>query len=256
MHSVTRTTPLAVTCLVPCLLLVACPARAGGEAAVAPGAVAPGTVAPPQNAEAAALQAATLDQAQAEANTHAYRDIPQWRAAPAAGTDVGYGALIPSLRAPAYSLQGRLGIALETPSYATLTFGAITGVTIAFNTGSSAPFYGYVIRVPALVGPEVILSRLVSYRNKRFLNFHVGGAVGGDFVIAAQCNSGACNYVLPSTYLALGARVGLSYSAVERSAVGMFVSWQSDFAPCPPSAQGNCMTNLSTVTWSIGWELF
>jgi hypothetical protein len=206
----------------------------------------------PETPAAQALEAAQAEQAN---NSHAYRDVPQWRGAPAAGTEVGYGVVIPSLRAPEYSFQGRLGLALETPSRITLVLAGLTGVTIAFNTGGGSPFYGYLVRIPLMLAPEIVYSRLVNYANKRFLNLHMGLAFGEDFVLAAQCLQSACNYVLPSTYFGLGARVGLSYSAVERSAVGLFVSWMNDFAPCPASTP-NCTTALSTLTWSVGWSLF
>jgi hypothetical protein len=215
-----------------------------------------GNDAPPPETTAPEDLGPELEQMAESANPHAYRDVPQWRAVPAAGTELGYGAVIPSLHVPTYSFGGRLGIAFETPSRVALVLAGATGVTVAFNTGSSSPYYGYLIRVPLMFTPEVIYSRLVDYKHKRFMNFHVGIAAGGDFVLAAQCLEGACNYILPSTYFGLGARIGLSYSAVERSAVGLFVSWQTDFAPCPPSAEGNCATTLSTITWSLGWSLF
>jgi hypothetical protein len=222
------------------------------------------SAAPSTQASATATASATqkvehraeAEEEAAESNSHAYRNIPQWRVAPSAGTTVGYGVEVPSLHSATYSFEGRLGVAVETSDRVTLVLNGMTGVTLGFNTGSSSPFYGYLVRVPLLAAPEVIFNEIVSYRNKRFLNLHIGALVGADFLLAAQCVAGACDYILPGTYFALGARAGLSYSAVERSSIGLFVTWQTDFAPCPPSAQASCATGLSTLTWSIGWSLF
>jgi hypothetical protein len=213
------------------------------------------TAAPSTTADPDVEQAVRLTEAQEPDNAHAYRDIPRWRSAPAAGTEFGLGVVVPSLHVPVYAFQGRLGVALETSSRVAFLLEGMTGITVGFNTGGSSTDYGYLVRVPLMFTPEIVYSRLVDYRNKRFMNFHFGLGVGGDFVLAAQCLQEACNYITPSVYFALGARAGLSFSAYERSAVGLFVSWQNDFAPCPPASQ-NCSTALSTFIWSVGWSLF
>jgi hypothetical protein len=203
-------------------------------------------------ATAIGVQAVSLDQAPGE---HLYHDVPAWRSAPSAAAEFGMGTVIPSLRTPAEMLLARLGIAIETPTSWTIVLAGQTGVTMAFNTGGSTPFYGYLLRVPFQLFGEAIWSQLMEYKGRRYLNFHLGLGGGPEFMLSAQCQSGSCGYVTPNVYYGVGVRAGLSYSAQVRSSVGLFVTWQNDFAGCANGS--NCDYNwLSTLTWSLGWTLF
>ncbi len=195
-------------------------------------------------------------EASAGSNAHAYSDVPEWRAAPAAALEFGYGNVIPTLKAPAQGLLGRLGVAIEAPDSWALVLAGESGVALAFNTGGSSPNYGYVVRVPLAVAFEVIRSQLLDYRHQRYLNFHAALDGGPEFLLAAQCTSGACKYITPSTYEGVGLRLGVSYSALTRSSIGAFVTWHNDFAGCTESSSTPCFNWLSTLMWSIGWTLF
>ena len=185
---------------------------------------------------------------------HAYTDLPQLRFAPAAGAEFGLGTTFPTLRTPAFELEGKLGISIRTGTDVSIVLAGQSGVTLAFNTGNATPFYGYFIRIPLEFAPEVIYSRILDYHRLRYINLHFGGAVGGDLLLAAQCVAPDCNYIQPAIGFGLGARIGISYSAVERSSIGVFVDWHNYWASCAQGA--TCLNYLSSLVWSLGWTLF
>ena len=190
-------------------------------------------------------------------DSQAFSDNPQWSAAAAVGTEFGIGTVIPSLHAPAYVLQGRLGFSIRTPSTWTIVLAGQIGVNMAFNAGDNATHYGYVVRVPLDATVETIYSHILDYAHRRYINIHTGILGGPDFLLAAQCQFGNCNYVQPAQSFGMGMRVGTSFSAGIRSAFGLFVTYQVNFADCSINTSNNaCETWVSTLVWTLGWTLF
>jgi hypothetical protein len=219
------------------------------------------TVGAPARAQSATEGAADANteiraRQQVRAASAEYLDRPQWRVAPAAGAEFGYGTVYPSLHTASFALHGRIGVALQSPDNWTIVLTGQSGLDVAFNTGSLSPQYGYLIRLPLDLSTEAIYSMLIDYRHRRYLNMHLGLVGGPELLLAASCNQGDCKYVQPNMYWGVGPRVGLSYSAQERSSVGLFVHWHSDFASCPPDSGDACATWLSTLGVSLGWTAF
>jgi hypothetical protein len=94
----------------------------------------------------------------------------------------------------------------------------------------------------------------VDYRNNRYVNLHVGGSVGSDFVLASQCQNGTCSYMTPGDYTGFGARVGLSVTQ-NSSGVGIFIRWDNDVGGCM-GGPTKCNTYVQIYTWNLGWTLF
>jgi hypothetical protein len=172
--------------------------------------------------------------------------------APAAGVEVGFGPAYPSFHAPIGQMVLRLGVAFHVAPGLAIAGGGEGGVALAVGNGASE--YGYLLRVPLKVYTDVIYSRMLDYRSRRYVNLHMGGSIGQEFALSAQCLSGTCNYVPASMYVGFGFRVGLSYSVASRSAVGLFVRFDNDLAQC--NGATDCKSYIQTYTWNIGWTLF
>jgi hypothetical protein len=172
--------------------------------------------------------------------------------APAAGVELGLGPEYPSFRAPLGQMLLRLGASFRLDRDLAVAAGGESG--IALSVGSTSPNYGYLLRVPFKVFADVIVSRLLDFRTHRYANLHLGGSVGQEFALAAQCTSGECNYIPAAMYFGFGVRVGLSYSAETRSSVGLFTRFDNDVAQC--SGLTNCKAYIQTYTWNLAWTLF
>lgn len=215
--------------------------------------------APAQPALDTQIEQKVKEQVEAQLGANPYAYAPEEKAvsvAPAAGAEIGLGATIPTLHTAAMQAQARLGFSFRlTPQWSLVT-AAQSGATFALNTGSADPFYGYLLRVPLELAVEVIDSNLVSYRHRRYVNVHLGFLGGPQLVLAASCNRGQCAYIQPTVAWGVGPRFGLSYSAKTRNAIGLFVTWHTDFASCPVGAAQTCAKWISTLVWSVGWTLF
>jgi hypothetical protein len=170
----------------------------------------------------------------------------------AAGLDVGSGVVWPSIAASLYEVRARLGVSLAASPSITFVAGGESGAGLALS--GTTPTYGYLVRAPLRFFAEGVFSRSVDYRNDRYVNLHVGGSVGSDFVLASQCQNGSCSYMTPGNYTGFGARVGLSITQ-NSSGVGVFVRWDNDVGGCT-GGPAKCNTYVQMYTWSLGWTLF
>jgi hypothetical protein len=207
-----------------------------------------------QQADPALVQKAQRD---AEAkDPRVYSDVPQWAVDAAGGLEFGMGAAVPSLHAPAYVMHVKLGASIHTPGNFAFVIAGQSGINMSFNGGSGSPQYGYIVRIPLDVTVDVIHSLILSDRKKWYLNIHFGGLAGGDFLLAAQCQTGECKYIQPTSTAAFGPRIGVSWSAARRSSYGAFVTWHNNVADCKVAGNGACFYWLSTVVFTLGWTLF
>ena len=203
---------------------------------------------------ASPLQAAT--QPAPVPSPYAYGNGDEAPVAPSAGIELGFGAAIPTLHTTPLQAQLRLGASFHLPRSWSLVVAGQSGITFALNTGSADPYYGYLIRVPAELVVEAIDGLLVSYRHRRYVNVHYAVVGGPQFMLAATCLRGNCDYIAPSVAFGVGPRLGLSYAAKSRNSVGVFVTWHNDFASCPVGSPSHCTSWISTLIWTLGWTLF
>ncbi len=170
--------------------------------------------------------------------------------APAAATEFGLGAVVPTLHQPVYGMSGRLG-ASHPVSWFKLALLAELGVQLAFNTGNSTDNYGYLVRVPIGLSLEAALPQDLDSLKGTTVVHRVGIGVSYDFLLAANCNA-QCNYVQANGYWSFSARFGATYTTRTGNSVGLFVVPHLSVVKDTLGAWGVVMT----LGFAAGWSLF